>query len=314
MNKESTILGKEISKEEAYKELGDPSTWHSSSKKIYDEFTKIPNNNTNVSQYEYFKFPKVYFIGYTDVDIETLKQYLKDTDQEEFLQEIEEAQKQGLNNGEILCSFYAKACYASLTTKKNKNITKIRAIEDNIKGILESGHGSVIEHVQLNFMITNCSRVFTHEICRHRVGTAFSQTSGRYVRSDILNVVIDPILEPAYDLFEEARQYLEIWYKRVENRLNVNNVKDFSTKKKLTSAMRRMLPNGQANEMGVSLNLRSLRHTIEMRTSRHAEWEIRHIFNQIYKLVKDKYPVMFSDVTEEIVEDLLEIKFKNKKI
>jgi thymidylate synthase (FAD) len=265
-------------------------------------------------QYKNFKLPKTYLIGYTNVDLTELTNYLKDTDQLEFLEEINTALMEGLDAGEILCSFYAKSCYSSLTAKKNKNITKTRAIYDNILGILDSGHGSVIEHCTLNFMITDCSRVFTHELVRHRAGTAFSQTSGRYVRTDVLNVVIDPILEPAYDLVEEARVYLENWYKRTEDRLGINNVKDFSTKKKLTSAMRRLLPNGQSNEIGLSINLRSLRHTIEARTSRHAEWEIRVIFNQIYKIMKKKFKVMFVDAKEEEVEGLLEVTFKNKKV
>jgi len=263
---------------------------------------------------KHFVKPKVYLVGYTTVNQAGLLEYLAETDQLEFQNEITEALDQGLDLGEILCSFYAKACYASLTTKKNKNITKTRAIFDNIVGILDSGHGSVTEHCSLNFMITNCSRVFTHELVRHRVGSAFSQTSGRYVRTDELNVVIDPILEPAYDLVEEARLYLEGWYKRLEQRLKIDEVKDFTTKKKLTSAMRRMLPNGQSNEMGVSLNIRALRHTIEMRTSHHAEWEIREIYNQIYKIVKRKYKAMFVDAKEEMIEGLLEITFKNKKV
>jgi len=261
-----------------------------------------------------FVLPKTYLIGYTSLNLDGLKEYLEDTNQTEFLNDIEEAQKSGINDGEILCSFYAKACYASLVLNKNKNITRIRDIEDNVKGILNSGHGSVLEHCQLNFMITNCSRVFTHELVRHRVGTAFSQTSGRYVRTDKLNVVIDPILEPAYDLVEEAREFLESWYKRLETRLDINNIKDFNHKKKLTSAMRRLLPNGQSNEIGVSLNLRTLRHTLEMRTSEHAEWEIRLVFNQIYNLVKQKFPLMFFDAKENMINGLLGITFTNRKV
>lgn len=261
-----------------------------------------------------FVLPKVYFLGATALDIGVIQTYLNDTNQTEFLEYIKEAKEQGLNDGEILCSFYAKACYASLTTGKNKNITKVRDIENNIKGILSSGHGSVIEHCTLNFMITNCSRVFTHELVRHRTGTAFSQTSGRYVRTDRLDVVIDPILEPAYDLVEEARQYLENWYKRLQERMQIDQVRDFDVKKKITSAMRRLLPNGQSNEIGFSVNLRALRHTIEMRTSAHAEWEIRYIFNQVYNLVKNKYPAMFSDAIEEVKDNMLEVRFENKKI
>ena len=263
---------------------------------------------------KHFVKPKVYLIGYTTIDEVALMMYLEDTNQRDFELEIQNALNEGLDLGEILCSFYAKACYASLTPNKNKNITKTRPIYDNIRNILDSGHGSVIEHCSLSFMITNCSRVFTHELVRHRAGTAFSQTSGRYVRSNELDVVIDPILEPAYDLIEECRLYLKEWYRRMEEQLKIDDVKDFSTKKKLTSAMRRMLPNGQSNEIGVTINIRALRHVIEARTSHHAEWEIRYVFNQIYKICKKKYKVMFVDAKEEEVDGLLEITFKNKKV
>ncbi len=262
----------------------------------------------------HFVRPQVYLTGYTSIDLDGLTSYLKDTDQLVFLEEIETARAEGLSDGEILCSFYAKLCYASLSLGKNRNISRIRAIRDNIAGTIDSGHGSVFEHAQVNFVVRDCSRVYTHEQVRHRVGSAYSQTSGRYVRTDKLNVVIDPILEPAYDLVEEARAYLEAWYKRVEERLSIGEEKSFARKKKLTSAMRRMLPNGQANELGFSLNLRSIRHLIELRTSEHAEWEIRDIFAQVYLVLKDRFPAMFADATIVSKDGLPEITFKNRKI
>ena len=268
----------------------------------------------NISEYKHFVQPKTYLVGYTTINLEGLTEYLTDTNQDEFLQEVLAAKQEGLSDGEILCSFYAKLCYASLCLGKNKNISKIRAIRDNIIGTVDSGHGSVFEHAQLNFVVKDCSRIYTHEQVRHRVGSAYSQTSGRYVRNDKLNVIIDPILEPAYDLIEEARDYLEKWYKQVEDRLKIGEEKSFDRKKKLTSAMRRMLPNGQANELGFSLNLRSLRHLIELRTSKHAEWEIRLIYNQVFDLVKEKYPAILLDSKVELVDGLSEITFKNKKI
>lgn len=170
---------------------------------------------------------------------------------------------------------------------------------------------SVFEHCFLNFQITNCSRIFTHELVRHRVGTAFSQTSGRYVRTDTLFFVHDPILDNVLDDITDAMNYVENKYKLIEKKLDINNIKDFAKKKKLTSAMRRMLPNGQANEIGFSVNLRSLRHTITMRTSEHAEWEIRVIFNQIFDLVNSKYPAIFHDVKKEIKDGVFEISFEN---
>ncbi len=258
--------------------------------------------------------PKTYLMGMTAANEQGVIEYLQDTDQTEFLEEILQARTEGLSDGEILCSLYAKMCYASLTNKKNKNISKVRGIYDNILGTVESGHGSVFEHCFINFNTTNCSRVFTHELVRHRVGSAFSQTSGRYVRTDAIHFVHDPILDPAKDVIEDALAYLQKAYKEIEKRMDMDNVKTFAIKKKITSAMRRILPNGQANEIGFSLNLRSLRHLIQLRTSLHAEWEIRLVFNQVYDLIYAKFPAIFADATKEFIDGAYQITFKNEKI
>ena len=89
--------------------------------------------------------------------------------------------------------------------------------------------------------------------------------------------------------------------------MKLDDLKDFSRKKKITSALRRLLPNGQSNELGLSLNLRALRHTVQVRTSRHAEWEIREVFGQIYRLVKARFPLIFTGAKEEAFDGLVEV-------
>lgn len=251
--------------------------------------------------------PKVFILGYTALDIEGLSKYLDYTGNGDFALSLNEARKQGVSAGEILCSFYAKLCYASLTLGKNDNITRIRDIPSNLQAAFHSGHGSVFEHASINFVATNVSRVFTHELVRHRIGTAFSQTSGRYVRGDKLDLVLDPILDPVKESIEEIQRYLEESYNRLVQRMKLDEMTDFSKKKKATSALRRILPNGQANEIGFTLNIRSLRHIVQVRTSRHAEWEIREVFSQVYRLVKAKFPLVFYGAKEEIVEGLVEV-------
>lgn len=251
--------------------------------------------------------PKVYFVGCTTIDGEGLSEYLRDTGNQEFLGAIDDARRQGLSDGEILTSFYAKLCYASLTLGHNDNVTRIRDIPDNLKAMLSSGHGSVFEHAQLNFVATNCSRVFTHELVRHRVGTAFSQTSGRYVRGDNVDLVFDPILEPVRGQIERLQSEIESAYRWMVERMGLNEMKDFDRKKKITSALRRVLPNGQSNEIGFSVNLRALRHTVMMRTAAGAEWEIRKVFGQVYRLVRDRFPSVFLDAKEDVVDGLLQV-------
>src|ERR1043166_2668314 len=106
--------------------------------------------------------PVTFFTGCTHLNMDGVKAYLEYTNQLDFLQSIKVARDQGLSDGEILCSMYAKLCYKSLVLGKNKNITRIRDIPQNIENTFDQGHGSVFEHACCNFITTDCSRVLTH--------------------------------------------------------------------------------------------------------------------------------------------------------
>ena len=114
--------------------------------------------------------PKVYFVGCTEVREAGLFEYLKDTGQDDFIATYRQARAEGLNSGEALCSVFAKMCYKSLVVGKNANVSRVRDVRANLESCHDTGHGSVFEHCQLNFIVTNCSRVYTHEQVRHRVG------------------------------------------------------------------------------------------------------------------------------------------------
>lgn len=252
-----------------------------------------------------FKKPKTFLVGITTTTDCDLQEYLEYTNQQEFLKDYYKAKNNNISEGEILCSFYAKLCYKSLILGKNQNVSKIRDIESNLKGTFDSKHGSVFEHCNLNFITTDCSRVFTHELVRHRVGTAFSQTSGRYVAIDQLDFVLPPELEPEQGIIELILYELENRLKDLRSRL-IKDGMSLEEKKKITSAIRRLAPNGQTNEIGWSCNIRSLRHMIEMRTSRHSEWEIRYVFNDVAQIIEKRFPLMLYGGSKEMVNGLNE--------
>lgn len=254
-----------------------------------------------------FVTPKVYLIGCTGIIHKGLTDYLADSGNEEFLESIASARVAGLSDGEILCSFYAKLSYASHVVGHNKNVSRVRGIHDNIRNCFDQAHLSVFEHCNLNFVVRNCSRVYCMEQIRHRAGFAYSQTSGRYVRGEVVDIVWDPILEPVRKLAEDFLAEIEDSYLLMVDQLGLDQEKDFDRKKKLTSALRRFLPNGQANDLGFSVNLRALRHTVMMRTSKHAETEIRAIYEQVYNLVKERYPLVFHGAREEVVDGIVEV-------
>jgi thymidylate synthase (FAD) len=267
--------------------------------------------------------PSTYLIGATTLDRRSLNAYLSDTGQTEFLDALHEAEQAtvdrerhnpALADAEIICSFYAKLCYRSLAPGHNLNLTGTRSIRDNLRGTISMGHGSVLEHTWFNFVTTRCSRVFTHEMVRHRVGTAFSQTSGRYVRSDKIEMVNDPILSK--NLSENTRDTLQDAMILLERGMASANAEiesldlDRDTKKKMTSALRRYLPNGQANELGWSMNARQLRHWLLLRSAAGAEKEIRLVANQVYDILSDRVPSLLFDAIAgpEDEDGLFEVK------
>ena len=104
---------------------------------------------------------------------------------------------EGPSAGELLLEFGGRACYRSWEPGLNPNVSRIRTDRrEYFANILRSGHGSVLEHANYSFAFRNVSRVFTHELVRHRAGSAFSQESLRYVRLTDIGFRVPAALEP----------------------------------------------------------------------------------------------------------------------
>ena len=74
-------------------------------------------------------------------------------------------------------------------------------------------------------------------------------------------------------------------------------------KKRMTSALRRILPDGLATNMIWSANHRTLRWVIEMRTDPAAEVEIRTVFDRVAEICKEKWPTLYQDFERTSLPD-----------
>lgn len=266
--------------------------------------------------------PKVFLIG------ETVMVGKKNIDQDGaaglygFLEHlgVPEWRTNASSDSEMLCEVAGKSCYLSFSADLNKNLTKVgtrtnaRYLQE---GIIGTKHGSVLEHASVTFALVDVSRVLTHELVRHRAGCAFSQVSGRYVRTDELRYFLPKVIKDNPDavrMFGNAFKKMEEWAEDLSLLFSINEMKDFSLKKTLTSAFRRLIGNGQANHIIFTANHRALRHIIEMRTSRAAEEEIRHVFAEIFRLVSTRYPAFYADARIETFEGIPEVIFLAGKI
>lgn len=223
---------------------------------------------------------------------------------------------------EELCEIAGKSCYLSFSTDLNKNLTKVGARRnyDYIQqGIVSTRHGSVLEHATVTLAFVNVSRVFTHELVRHRVGAAYSQVSGRYVRTDQINYFLPGCIqaEPqAVEYFNMAFQKMEKWMHELGGLFGIDDMKDFKVKKMLTSAFRRLIGNGQANHIIATFNHRTLRHIIELRTDESAEEEIRTAFCKVFNMVCGRYPAIYNDAVlhQDNKGELFQVKFQYGRV
>ncbi|TMK40424.1 MAG: FAD-dependent thymidylate synthase [Actinobacteria bacterium] len=228
-----------------------------------------------------------------------MRSYLADVGGESWLDSRLEETSGAPNPGQLLVEFGGRACYRSWEPGLNPNVTRIRTDQrEYFLNLLRSAHGSVLEHASYSFALRDVSRVATHEIVRHRAGSAFSQESLRYVRLADIGFRVPPALEPVRDQVVSIVEQLEEFQVSAAQTLGVDDDGvPFHVKKEVTSALRRLAPIGLSTDIIWTANIRTLRHVIEMRTAEGAEEELRLIFDQVARVMLDEAPDLFQDFT-----------------
>jgi thymidylate synthase (FAD) len=186
-----------------------------------------------------------------------------------------------------LCKLAGQLCYMSFGLTRSRNTPE--DIERYFGNILSSKHGSVLEHANVSILFWGDSRSLTHELVRHRVGIGFSQVSQRYVDGTKLRFVERPEYqrdEVLHRCFEDSIDSAAAEYAtRAERLLQITHFDESMSRterrKAVNQAARSCLPNETEAPIVVTANMRTWRHMIENRASRHAEPEIRRGFSKV---------------------------------
>jgi thymidylate synthase (FAD) len=241
--------------------------------------------------------PSIHLIARPSIDADAMRAYLADVGAESWLARREDESGDELNDAQLLVEFCGRVCYRSWEPGLNKNVTRVRTDQHEYLGnLLRSLHGSVLEHANYTFAFRNVSRVFTHELVRHRAGSAFSQESLRYVRLTDIGFRVPSALEPIREQVITLVEQLEEFQISAAETLGLDDEGiPFAVKKEVTSALRRLAPIGLSTDIVWTANLRTLRHVIEMRTSSGAEEELRIVFDKVAELMCEEAPSLFQD-------------------
>ena len=241
--------------------------------------------------------PSVFLISRPSIDLPAVRAYLEAVGGTSWLERRVADGHDGLGDAHLLVEFCGRVCYRSWEPGLNPNITRIREDQREYLGnLLSSLHGSVLEHANYTFAFRNVSRVFTHELVRHRAGSAFSQESLRYVRLTDIGFRIPAALEPIREQVLNIVEQLEEFQLTAAEALGLDDEGvPFTVKKEVTSALRRLAPIGLSTDIVWTANVRTLRHVIEMRTSPGAEEELRFVFDEVARMMQAEAPSLFQD-------------------
>lgn len=271
--------------------------------------------------------PKVRLIAYPQIDWDPIYSHLNDVGGLDWFTRMRKLYVDGQapSDAEILIEYAGRRCYKSWAPGINPNVTKVR--QDSaayLANVLDSRHGSVLEHAQFTFDFDNVSRVFTHELVRHRAGVAISQESMRYVRLSDIGFWMSPELDrddvlmpmkwhqgdddlsppTLVETVVTVVEMLEEFQRDAADALGLDGDGiPFAEKKKITSALRRLAPDGVSTGMVWSANIRTIRFVIEQRTDFAAEEEIRMVFHGVAMIMRSKCPLLFSDYELRYTDD-----------
>ncbi len=239
--------------------------------------------------------PSVFLIARPSVDTAAMREYLNAVGGESWLDE--RAAAAAIPAAELLVELAGRVCYRSFEPGLNANVKAVRSDRgEYFENILASGHGSVLEHASFTFALHDVSRAFTHELVRHRAGSAFSQESLRYVRLTDVGFRVPPALEPLRPHVVAVVEQLEELQRAGAKALGLDNDGvPFAVRKEVTSALRRLAPIGLSTDIVWTANLRTIRHVIELRTAAGAEEEMRLVFDRIAGLMRAEAPLLFAD-------------------
>ena len=208
-------------------------------------------------------------------------------------------------NKEIVEKYYVpliytacRTCYSELTPEDIFGRATTGQIDQAkmqklISGVIESGHGSTIEHVVFTFGISGVSRTLSHQLVRHRAGVAFDQQSQRYVTfkgaSTMLPATIqdaEPGLCEAYE--EQIAGSMDLYGQLVGAGIPGEDA-------------RFVFPNATRTNLVMTTNLRALIHMSGLRLCTMAQWEIRRLFQLIRHEIFQASPFLGSFLAPKCV-------------
>lgn len=186
-------------------------------------------------------------------------------------------------------------CYGS---KPYIDLEKTQARINRVANV--SKHSSTIEHLVYTFDIDGISRAVLQELARHRIAS-YTVKSTRYTLQELKKA--EDILESGYLFFsdkgsEVASKFIVATGDKDIDGVSVHNLgmlQKLLKKDKSNDLAKYTLPEAYKTSLVMTINARALQNFIELRTSKHALWEIQDLAKAMYEQIPADHIFLFKD-------------------
>lgn len=192
----------------------------------------------------------------------------------------------------------ARMCYQSIADEMGDKDQRL------IKRLLKSKHLTPFENCSVFIIIKGISRVCLAQLTRHR-HASYCVKSQRYCKEENFEYYIPEKIKGNPELKNVYKEFMSTSQKLYDYLI--------SEKIKPEDA-RYILPGACDTYLTMSINLSSLFNFIRLRTSNHAQKEIRDLANMIKYEVAKHYPIIMSVFNQLEHESLQKSKVKAKKL
>ena len=206
-------------------------------------------------------------------------------------------------------------------TDNFRNLSTEKAMK-KIKAIcVDKKHSSVLEHITFNFKIEGISRLCLQELVRHRLAS-YTVESTRYTlpNKEEWNNIQSKALDLVGGSGEDKDKYNELATKYI---VIPNNIPKYDSQKYISELsfsllftlselvtdlgvtndkLKYFLPESWRTNLVMSINIRSLRNFLQLRLSKQAHFEIRHLANLIIEQIPEEYKILFEDLNNVLTK------------
>lgn len=170
-------------------------------------------------------------------------------------------------------------------------------------------HESTVEHIVASLEIIGLSRLILQELARHRIAS-LSVKSTRYTLGELKDE------EPFVSMVDGSRTITGVDMVRASKYVNLvddvdidtaticalDNLRDLVVKKKPKDKIKYALPEGYKTNLQYTINFRSLRNLLKLRTDAKAHFEFRELALRMFEAVPEEYrfllePALYKEPT-----------------